>query len=145
MQENAICLTDKYFCYIKSKTQQRIPISNSEFDTAGKQCRLTSKIYFQSEERWLWLPAVDRYGNCFTDEFFVSAKTAYFSDLSLQGIGRMMSEGLVRNGATVYISSRSKSVCETTAKELTAIGEITETPIPTFESARPWKMLCDSP
>jgi len=39
-----------------------------------------------------------------------------------QGIGRMISEGFVRNGATVFISSRSKSACEATAKELSAVG-----------------------
>ena len=34
------------------------------------------------------------------------------------GIGRMISEGLCANGATVYICSRKKDACEKTAKEL---------------------------
>jgi len=34
----------------------------------------------------------------------------------------MISEGFVRNGATVFISSRSKAACDATAKELSAIG-----------------------
>ncbi|RHZ48952.1 putative potassium uptake transporter [Aspergillus thermomutatus] len=39
-----------------------------------------------------------------------------------KGIGRMISEGYVTNGATVYISSRDAKACEQAAKELNAIG-----------------------
>jgi len=39
-----------------------------------------------------------------------------------KGIGRMISEGYVRNGAKVYISSRDAKACEAAAKELTSIG-----------------------
>ncbi|KRB86395.1 3-oxoacyl-ACP reductase [Sphingomonas sp. Root710] len=39
-----------------------------------------------------------------------------------RGIGKMIAEGFVRNGARVYISSRSASDCETTAQELGAFG-----------------------
>jgi len=39
-----------------------------------------------------------------------------------KGIGRMISEGYVRNGARVYISSRDAKACESVAAELTAIG-----------------------
>ena len=38
------------------------------------------------------------------------------------GIGRMMAEGFVRNGAKVYISSRKKEACDETAAELTSLG-----------------------
>lgn len=39
-----------------------------------------------------------------------------------KGIGRMISEGFVSNGARVYISSRDAKSCEKAAEELTAIG-----------------------
>jgi len=39
-----------------------------------------------------------------------------------RGIGKMISTGFVRNGATVYISSRSVKDCDVTAAELSALG-----------------------
>lgn len=39
-----------------------------------------------------------------------------------KGIGRMISEGFVTNGARVYISSRDDKACEKAAAELTALG-----------------------
>ncbi|KAL9088022.1 MAG: hypothetical protein Q9165_006363 [Trypethelium subeluteriae] len=39
-----------------------------------------------------------------------------------KGIGRMISEGFVTNGATVYISSRDASSCEQACKELNGLG-----------------------
>ncbi|OQR91998.1 glycoside hydrolase [Thraustotheca clavata] len=39
-----------------------------------------------------------------------------------RGIGKMISEAFVRNGAKVYISSRDKKACDQTAAELTAFG-----------------------
>ncbi|RHY28959.1 hypothetical protein DYB32_005568, partial [Aphanomyces invadans] len=39
-----------------------------------------------------------------------------------RGIGKMMAEGFVRNGAKVYISARSDKVCQETAAELSAMG-----------------------
>ncbi|KAI0540543.1 short chain dehydrogenase/reductase family [Xylaria digitata] len=39
-----------------------------------------------------------------------------------RGIGRMISEGFVANGAKVYIASRDAKACEATAAELTARG-----------------------
>ncbi|GAW21063.1 hypothetical protein ANO14919_105760 [Xylariales sp. No.14919] len=39
-----------------------------------------------------------------------------------RGIGRMISEGFVANGARVYIASRDAKACEETAAELTARG-----------------------
>lgn len=40
-----------------------------------------------------------------------------------KGIGRMISEGFVANGAKVYISSRDGKACDQAAKELTALGK----------------------
>jgi len=39
-----------------------------------------------------------------------------------KGIGRMISEGLVANGAKVYISSRDEKACKTAVDELNAMG-----------------------
>ena len=39
-----------------------------------------------------------------------------------KGIGRMISEGFVANGARVYISSRDVKACEQACKELNALG-----------------------
>ncbi|KAL2216233.1 short chain dehydrogenase/reductase family [Thermoascus aurantiacus ATCC 26904] len=40
-----------------------------------------------------------------------------------KGIGRMISEGYVTNGATVYISSRDAKACEKAVSELNALGK----------------------
>jgi NAD(P)-dependent dehydrogenase (short-subunit alcohol dehydrogenase family) len=40
-----------------------------------------------------------------------------------KGIGRMISEGFVQNGATVYISSRDVKACEQACRELNALGK----------------------
>jgi len=40
-----------------------------------------------------------------------------------KGIGRMISEGFVANGAKVYISSRDVKACEQACKELNALGK----------------------
>jgi NAD(P)-dependent dehydrogenase (short-subunit alcohol dehydrogenase family) len=40
-----------------------------------------------------------------------------------KGIGRMISEGFVANGAKVYISSRDAKACEAACKELNALGK----------------------
>ncbi|KAI9048743.1 hypothetical protein LZ554_007574 [Drepanopeziza brunnea f. sp. 'monogermtubi'] len=40
-----------------------------------------------------------------------------------KGIGRMISEGYVVNGAKVYISSRDSKACEEACKELNALGK----------------------
>ncbi|KAL6705022.1 hypothetical protein ACN47E_007425 [Coniothyrium glycines] len=39
-----------------------------------------------------------------------------------KGIGRMISEGFVRNGAIVYISSRDAKACEAACRDLNALG-----------------------
>ncbi|PSN72220.1 short-chain dehydrogenase/reductase-like protein SDR [Corynespora cassiicola Philippines] len=40
-----------------------------------------------------------------------------------KGIGRMISEGFVTNGATVYVSSRDAKACEEACRELNALGK----------------------
>ncbi|OJD11800.1 hypothetical protein AJ78_07497 [Emergomyces pasteurianus Ep9510] len=40
-----------------------------------------------------------------------------------KGIGRMISEGFVTNGATVYITGRDATACENAVKELNALGK----------------------
>ncbi|RDW60910.1 NAD(P)-binding Rossmann-fold containing protein [Coleophoma cylindrospora] len=47
-----------------------------------------------------------------------------------KGIGRMISEGFVANGAKVYISSRDVKACEQACKELNALGKGTAHSIP---------------
>ena len=39
-----------------------------------------------------------------------------------RGIGRMIAEGFLRQGATVYLSARKTEACDATAAELSAIG-----------------------
>lgn len=40
-----------------------------------------------------------------------------------KGIGRMISEGYVANGATVYITARDLPACEKACAELNALGK----------------------
>lgn len=47
-----------------------------------------------------------------------------------KGIGRMISEGYIRNGATVYISSRDAAACNAACDELNSIGPGTAHAIP---------------
>ncbi|KAE8145351.1 hypothetical protein BDV25DRAFT_164862 [Aspergillus avenaceus] len=47
-----------------------------------------------------------------------------------KGIGRMISEGFVSNGATVYISSRDAKACDQAVQELNALGKGTAHAIP---------------
>jgi NAD(P)-dependent dehydrogenase (short-subunit alcohol dehydrogenase family) len=47
-----------------------------------------------------------------------------------KGIGRMISEGFVRNGAKVYISSRDAKACDAAASELNAQGPGSAVAIP---------------
>jgi len=56
-----------------------------------------------------------------TTLFSLSGKIALITGGS-RGIGRMIAEGFVRSGATVYIASRRRETCEQTAAELSAIG-----------------------
>lgn len=47
-----------------------------------------------------------------------------------KGIGRMISEGFIRNGAKVYISSRDAKSCDEAVRELNAIGPGVSAAIP---------------
>ncbi|KAI0068312.1 NAD-P-binding protein [Artomyces pyxidatus] len=47
-----------------------------------------------------------------------------------RGIGKMIATGFVKNGAKVYISSRSAKDCQSTADELTALGPGACVPLP---------------
>ncbi len=53
--------------------------------------------------------------------FSLTGKTALVTGGS-RGIGRMMAEGLVQAGVTVYISSRRQDACDRTAIEFSAAG-----------------------
>ena len=56
-----------------------------------------------------------------TDMFSVRGKVALITGGS-RGIGRMIAQAFVDDGATIYISSRKADVCERTAAELSANG-----------------------
>jgi len=56
-----------------------------------------------------------------TNLFDVKGKVVLVTGGS-RGIGKMISTGFVKNGAKVYISSRSAKDCEETAQELTKLG-----------------------
>ena len=47
-----------------------------------------------------------------------------------KGLGLMISEGFVRNGARVYISSRDGAACSSAATHLTSLGPGTAVPLP---------------
>ncbi|KAN0108262.1 short-chain dehydrogenase/reductase-like protein sdr [Hyaloscypha variabilis] len=61
-----------------------------------------------------------------------------------KGIGRMISEGFVQNGAKVYISSRDAKACEQACKELNALGKGSAHAIPAdFYKLEDCKRLAD--
>jgi NAD(P)-dependent dehydrogenase (short-subunit alcohol dehydrogenase family) len=57
-----------------------------------------------------------------TDLFSIRGKTALVTG-GAQGMGRMIADGLVRAGATVYITSRKAEICERAAREMAAFGQ----------------------
>ena len=71
------------------------------------------------------------------DLFSLQGRTAIVTGGS-RGIGRMIAEGFLRQGARVYITARKASVCEQTAKELSALGHCVALPldVSTLEGAQ---------
>ncbi|KAI0271402.1 NAD-P-binding protein [Gloeopeniophorella convolvens] len=61
--------------------------------------------------------------------FGVGRKVALVTGGS-RGIGKMIAAGFVKNGAKVYITARSVEDCETTARELNALGPGVCIPLP---------------
>ena len=55
-----------------------------------------------------------------------------------RGIGRMIAEGFLTQGARVYISARKAAACDQTARELSALGPCVSLPgdVSTVEGAR---------
>src|SRR3954470_10270041 len=59
--------------------------------------------------------------------FDISGKSALVTGGS-RGIGLMIARGFVEAGATVYISSRKKEVCDEVAAELSQLGTCVSLP-----------------
>ena len=57
-----------------------------------------------------------------TDLFSLASRIALVTGGS-RGIGRMIAAGFLRQGARVYISSRKAADCDSTARELSSLGE----------------------
>ena len=68
--------------------------------------------------------------------FSLKGRTALITGGS-RGIGRMIAEGFLAQGATVYISSRKAKACDQTAAELSALGTCISLPgdVSTLEGA----------
>lgn len=71
------------------------------------------------------------------DLFSLQARVALVTGGS-RGIGRMIAEGFLRQGARVYITARKAQQCEATAKELSALGPCIALPadVSTVEGAQ---------
>ncbi len=73
------------------------------------------------------------------DLFSVEGRTVLVTGGS-RGIGKMIAEGFVANGARVYISSRRADACEATAAELSQLGECIALPA-NASTAEGWEQL----
>ncbi|MDM0012264.1 SDR family oxidoreductase [Variovorax sp. J22P168] len=69
--------------------------------------------------------------------FSLEGRTALITGGS-RGIGRMIAEGFLAQGARVYISARKAAACDQTAKELSAFGHCVSLPadVSTLEGAQ---------
>ncbi len=69
--------------------------------------------------------------------FSLQGRTALITGGS-RGIGRMIAEGFLAQGARVYISARKAAACDQTAKELSAFGHCVSLPadVSTVEGAK---------
>lgn len=74
--------------------------------------------------------------------FSVKGKVAVVTGGS-RGIGLMIAQGYVQNGAKVYISSRKAEVCDAVAEELSKIGECISIPAD-LSCAEGWDGLSDA-
>ncbi|WP_431275087.1 SDR family oxidoreductase [Variovorax ureilyticus] len=72
-----------------------------------------------------------------TQLFSLKGRTALITGGS-RGIGRMIAEGFLAQGARVYISARKAEACDQTAKELSAFGHCVSLPadVSTLEGAQ---------
>ncbi len=70
-----------------------------------------------------------------THLFSLEGRTALITGGS-RGIGRMIAEGFLAQGAKVYISARKAAACDQTAKELSAFGPCVSLPADVSTRAR---------
>ena len=68
--------------------------------------------------------------------FSLRGKTALVTGGS-RGIGRMIAEGYLRAGVTVYISARKAEACHQTASELSGLGRCVSLPADVSTDRRP--------